>query len=137
MYLENFESIKKIILKFEDGKLNIESALVQIQKLSDKEITEYDLENYWRSEGLDEFARTIAMPELMDWNKINDEIALNLIKEMIEKINDTALILRNATALEKRFKKSSGTVMELVFQNGMESESEILTELKRDTVIKL
>tara|TARA_R110002049_G_scaffold307912_1_gene510127 strand:+ start:66 stop:479 length:414 start_codon:yes stop_codon:yes gene_type:complete len=137
MYLENFEPIKKIILEFEDGKLDIESALVQIKKLSDKEITEYDLENYWRSEGLDEFARNIAMPELEEWNEIDDKRALELIKEMIEKINDTALILRNATALEKRFRKSSGTVMELVFQKGIESENKILTELKKDTVIKL
>ena len=136
-YLENFEPIKKIILDLENGKLDVKFALFQIKKISNKEVTEYELENYWRSDGLDEFVRTIAMPELEDWNKIDDERALELIKEMIEKINDTALILRNATALEKRFRKSSGTVMELVFQKGMKSENEILTELKKDTVIKL
>ena len=137
IYLENCEPIKKIILDLENGKLDIKSVLFQIKKISNKEVTEYELENYWRSDGLDEFVRTIAMPELEDWNKIDDERALKLIKEMIEKINDTALILRNAKALEKRFKKSSGTLMELVFQKGMESEGEILIELKKDTVIKL
>ncbi|MCK0157915.1 hypothetical protein MWU65_12030 [Cellulophaga sp. F20128] len=135
MYLENFEPIKKIILDLENGKLDVATALFQIKKLSDKEITEYDLCNYWRSEGLDEFVRTLAMPELENWNKIDDERALELIKEMIEKISDTALMVRNSTALEKRFKKSSGTVMELVFQTGMEIE--ILSELKKDTTIRL
>ncbi len=136
-YLKNFEPIKKIILDLENGKLDIKSALFQIKKISNKELTKYELGNYWRSHGLDEFVRTLAMPELEDWSKIDDERALELIKEIIEKINDTALMLRNATALEKRFKKSSGTVIELVFQKGMGSESEILIELKKDTVIKL
>ncbi|SHJ25591.1 hypothetical protein SAMN04488096_1222 [Mesonia phycicola] len=137
MNLENFESIKRIILELENGNLDIELAISQIKKLSDKEITRYELENYWRSDGLDDFVRIIAMPELKDWKEISDLRALELIKEMIDKINDTALMLRNATALEKRFKKSSGTVMELVFQKGIGSENEILTELKKDTTIKL
>lgn len=137
MNLENFESIKRIILELENGNLDIELAISQIKKLSDKEITRYELENYWRSNGLDDFVRIIAMPELKDWKEISDLRALELIKEMIDKINDTALMLRNATALEKRFKKSSGTVMELVFQKGIGSENEILTELKKDTTIKL
>ncbi len=136
-YLENFEPIKKIILDLENEKIDVKSAIIQIKKISNKEITEYELANYWRSDGLNEFVRNTAMPELESWNEIDDKRALQLIKEMIEKINDTALILRNATALEKRFRKSSGTVMELVFQKGIESENKILTELKKDTVIKL
>ncbi|MDV7141019.1 hypothetical protein R3X28_19205 [Maribacter sp. TH_r10] len=137
MSLKNFEQIKKIILNFEDGKMDHKSALEKLGPLSEKEITEYDLINYWRSEGLDEFARTLAMPELGDWSKIDDKRALKLIVEMIEKVNDTALMLRNATALERRYKKSSGSVMELVFNQGIESEHEILSMLKKDTTIRL
>ncbi|NNK18984.1 MAG: hypothetical protein HKP49_07500 [Maribacter sp.] len=137
MILKNFEVVKNIILDLEDGKIDHKSAIHQIKLLTDKEVTEYELAHYWRSCDLQEFARTLAMPEIENWSEIDEARALLLIAEILNCNGDAALINRNAGALEKRYKKSSGTVIDLIYNSGLHYEQEILAALKNDTTMRL
>ena len=53
--MKEFEIIKKLMKEFEDSDLTIKELQTKIQKITNKKIDEYVLNNYWRSETLDNF----------------------------------------------------------------------------------
>lgn len=127
--------LKQYIVDFENGKIELDKALELINKIATTKVDRDWLLSYWGSSDIDEFIDIISIKEIDNWVDINDEEALKLIKEILEKL-DSITILKNGEALEKRYRKSEGTVSDLVCQQNL-TPNEILEELKKDTVIRL
>ena len=132
---------EKIILKyisdFESGAINLDDSLNKINEISTTEVNAYDLENYWRAESVEDFVKTISIELIKNPQNISDQQAIELIQEILDNIIETSLIHRNSLALEKRFKKTSGTVVNYIFHEDITDPKKILTKLKEDTVIYL
>lgn len=131
------EALKKLIIDFENGVSTIETSLEKINAISYAKIDEYFLANYWRSMDLEDFTEILATPEIEDWFEIDDEYADKLITEMKINLTNDAIFNRNATALEKRYKKSTGTISDWIFHNEIIDNKKLLRLLKLDTSIKL
>ncbi len=71
-----------------------------------------------------------------NWNQINDAIARQMLKELYENLHDDDLIERYSIALEKKYRKSEGTISDFVFFNDY-SVDEIMEKLKIDDVTYL
>jgi hypothetical protein len=74
---------------------------------------------------------------ILEWEKINDASALVLIREILDNVEDDALLERNGEALEKKYRQITGFVTDLIFYSAIYDEVEILQELKKDNVIYL
>ncbi|NRB81816.1 MAG: hypothetical protein HRU38_24675 [Saccharospirillaceae bacterium] len=129
------EIILKYINEFESGAIKLKSALRKINEIATTEIDTYSLENYWRSESLEDFVKTISIELVKNPQSITDDQALKLIQEILDNIIENALIHRNSIALETRFSKPSGTVVNYIFQEDITDSHEILVKLKTDSVI--
>ena len=124
------------IRAFEETEATFEQTRDVIMRLTGKEVARYDLENYWKAESVEDFAKMLSTPDLEDWESIDDERALNLIKEAL--IDPGGVIfMRNAEALEKRYRKTTGFLSDLVFHEDGTCPSELLAKLSEDTVIRL
>lgn len=132
------EELKKVIEHFETGQSDFNTAMLAVKKLTGKEISQYSLEYYWTYTSLSDFCDELLTETIEDWQDIDDSKALLLIKEIFEKITQSGIISRNAEALEKRYNKPEGFVMELIFAaSGLENENEILQQLKKENTIYL
>ncbi|CAM1345052.1 hypothetical protein [Tenacibaculum amylolyticum] len=131
------EEIKRIILLFEDKKIKAVEAIDQINKISNKNLTEDDLLSYWKHTTLDDFIKLLLTDSIVEWKSLNDEKSLNLIQEIIDNLEDDSLISKNSEGLEKRYNKPKGTVSDLVFIEGVNNPIEILKKLKENTVMLL
>ena len=129
--------IKELIIRFENGKETAEKTVENINELSSIKIDEDFLRNYWRSSDLESFSELISTPEIENWTEIDDEYADKLITEILDNLGDDALINRNSTALEKRFKKSTGTISGWIFYDDITDRTKILELLKTNTTIQL
>ena len=72
-----------------------------------------------------------------NWTEIDDVYADKLITEFKNNLTNDALMNRNATALEKKYKKSSGTLSHWIFNDDITENKKILELLKKDTTIQL
>lgn len=129
--------IKKLILRFESKEITLEFALKEINAISIIKIDEYDLQNYWTSQDLEDFINEITMPQIIDWQEIDDNQTQKLITEIENNITNTALINKNIAALEKRYNKPSGTISDWIFYDDITDSEQILKLLKKDTTIIL
>jgi len=136
-YQERFDNIKNLILDYESGNKKQSETIDSINEITVKGIDEYYLNNYWRSDHLDTVVRVLSIDQIDNWADIDDNRALVLIKEILDDLSDDGIILRNSEALEKRYKKSTGTITDLIFYSNKNSKEEIFSELKKDTIIKL
>lgn len=75
--------------------------------------------------------------EIANWKEINDESASALIEEVLNHTTNDELLERNMTALEKRYKKPTGTISEWIFYDDITDGNKILEWLKKDTIIRL
>lgn len=73
---------------------------------------------------------------MVDWRSIDDSIATEMLTEIYRRLGDEELLIRYATALERRYGKPEGTISNLIFYEDL-SEKEILKRLKVDTVTYL
>ena len=96
--MEKFEKIKQLILAYEDGKISLVNALKAINRLLENEVTEYDLKNYWRSRDLDSYVRLLINEVYKDWISIDDQKALDLLKVMLESLDDELVFEKYAGA---------------------------------------
>jgi hypothetical protein len=78
-----------------------------------------------------------SLLQAKNWEQIDDEQALSLILEILENTSEDSILKRNGNALEKRYAKSEGTVMDLIFQEDLNNPRLILDKLKINTVISL
>jgi len=137
MIMSKKSKLKKVIEKFELGKINIENTLESIFKITEKSVEEYELRNYWSFSTLDDFCDRLLTEPIKDWKNIDDIEAIRLIKEILENITNEGLIEQNFGALEKRYNKVNGFMSNLIFHSELNNEIEILNELKKDRTIYL
>lgn len=135
--MNHFEEIKKIISLFEENKESAKKTLENIYEITGKNIDIYTLENYWRSENLDDFVKRLITPSINDWKNINDDRAIILIKEILENLGNNAILDVNSDALEKRYSKPTGTVIDYIYYQNILEATEMLKLLKKNTVISL
>jgi hypothetical protein len=128
-------NLRQIIADFEERKIDGRVAVSLIQDLTGEAIEIGYLSEYLGSESLDSFVAKLLADHISDWQNINDERAIELINEMIKNITQDATLLRNSTALEKRYGKPSGTVIDKILE--IADPRIILDELKKDTIILL
>ena len=129
--------IRKLVIGFENGNESAEKTVENINELLSLKIDVDFLRNYWRSSNLESFVELISTPEIENWTKIDDEYADKLIAEILDNLGNDALINRNSTALEKRFKKSIGTILDWIFYDDITDRTKILELLKTNTTIQL
>jgi hypothetical protein len=74
------------------------------------------LSEYWASESLNTFIEKLLVEHILDWQSIDDKRAIELITEIQKNISKEGLVMRNSTALERRYSKSTGTVIIVTLQ---------------------
>ena len=129
--------IRELVIGFENGNESAEKTVENINELSSLKIDVDFLRNYWRSSDLESFVELISTSEIENWTEIDDEYAYKLIAEILDNLGNDALINRNSTALEKRFKKSTGTISDWIFYDDITDRMKILELLKTNTTIQL
>lgn len=135
--IENFDKLKNLVKDYEDNKITSDVALESINKISTTLVDKEWLNSYWNSMSLDEFVELISIPLIEKWSELTDVDSLNLIKEIVEDVTQTAIVKRNMTALEKRYSKPEGTVSDWIFYDDILDPDEILRLLKKNTSIAL
>lgn len=133
----DYNKIKAIILSFENNEISLETALKSLLEETHKEVKEYELLNYWRSESIDDYVNRLIAEPVSDWEGINDEKALVLIKEIVDNIGNDAILEVNGQALEKRFSKPTGTISDWIFQDDIVDSNAILKLLKEKSTFLL
>ena len=126
-----------IIGNFEKGDISGAQAVSQIQKLSHNVVTEDALKNYWHSTNIDNFVDCLIVEPISNWKTIDDDQALGLIKEILSDINNDTIIKRNSEALEKRYRKASGSLSDWIFYDDITVSKDLLLKLKDGTDIVL
>ena len=122
---------------FESGKTDLTETIKEINHLTGKNVDEYSLRNYWSWTSLEDFCNTLLIEPIYEWESIDDKKALRLIKEILENITNNGILERNGDALEKKYRKTTGFLSNLIFYSNIDNEVEILKQLKRDTTIYL
>ncbi|MCV9930214.1 hypothetical protein OIU83_21325 [Flavobacterium sp. LS1R49] len=128
--------LKTLIENYEERKIGLSEIISLIKDLTQKDVTQYDLDNYSASQDLESFCKVLLIESIKDWENIDDKMALILINEIVNNEIDDSVILRNSKALEKRYGKPQGTIYSMIFYDGLDDD-EILIELKKDTIIRL
>ncbi|WP_146088862.1 hypothetical protein [Neolewinella xylanilytica] len=128
--------VRSLIIDYLNDQISAEHTLRQIMDLTGKHISEYELNNYWRSEDLESFIDRLALQSL-DPKTIDDDRAIELLQSILDNLGDHALLIRNSEALEIKYRKPSGTVVNLIFYKEIEDVSSLLLALKIDTVTYL
>lgn len=132
--IEKENRMIKLVNDYEDGKISLDKTIEEFNKLSNRKIDSYILDNYWRSEDLENFVSRFAIDEIENWKEIDDSKAINLIDEIKNNPSNIAVEERNIVALEKRYAKPEGSLHGIVHE---EDSTKILDFLKTDNVIRL
>ena len=122
---------------FENGQVDLEQTLKKVAQLTGKEVDKYAICNYWTYTSLDNFCDTLLAEPIVDWHTIDEQAALILIREMMKNTANDRILERNGEALEKKYRKTTGFVCNLIFHSEYESDIDILDELKKYTTIYL
>jgi hypothetical protein len=128
--------IAEIVADYEAGRLDYDQASRNIASFTGQLIEKRQLDNYWRSMSLEGFLNELALPEIAEWEQIDEQTALEMIQEALAN-TDGPQFERNAEALERRFRKPTGFLNQLIFHDAIDTTAEILRELQNDTSIKL
>lgn len=134
--MEYLEEIKLIIQKYESKEVELCDVITRIKSLTGKDVSQYDLDNYWTYQDLKSFCKELAIEPIKNWKDIDDSMARIIIQEILSNITDDSVISRNCEALEKRYGKPQGTVGNMVLYEELTKE-EILIELKKNNIIQL
>ena len=129
------DEIIRVVREYEQGKRGTNETIKMIFEISGHEVDRDYLDNYWRSESLEDFAGFLAIEEIRDWEGIDDSRALVLIREMLSDPTNDPVIFRNSVALERRFNKPEGKIIHLIFEEDMTDPEQLLSEIKKNTTI--
>ncbi len=132
--IEKENRMIKLVNDYEDGKISLDKTIEEFNKLSNRKIDSYILDNYWRSEDLENFVSRFAIDEIENWKEIDDSKAIKLIDEIKNNPSNIAVEERNIVALEKRYAKPEGSLHGIVHEK---DSTKILDFLKTDNVIRL
>jgi hypothetical protein len=127
--------LRQIIEDFESRKVDGKVTIDLIKDLTGETVDIGYLSEYWTSDSLDTFVEKLLVEHIVDWQLIDDRRAIELIIEIQENPSKEGLLIRNSTALERRYGKSSGTVIGKIFNTDIQDAKMILDELKKDTRI--
>lgn len=133
----SFDKVKNIVQAFESKEISVEQAAEEINKISVKPVDIEWLTTYWNAIDLDEFVDLLTLPEIENWDKLDEEGSIKLIEDALENISRNALFQRNTEGLERRYSKPDGTISGWVFGEDITEPREILNLLKKDTTIYL
>lgn len=133
--MNNKEIIKKLILNYENKKSNLEETIFEVNKISYKNVDTNDLVNYWKNTSLDEFIDQILVKPIEDWEKIDYEKSILLIRDILSNLTNDLIFDRNSEALEKRYSKPKGTLSDWIFIEDISDSFKILKKLKENNVI--
>jgi hypothetical protein len=86
---------------------------------------------------LNNFCDSLLNEPITDWQNIDYSTALLLINEIIENTTNERILERNGTALEKKYRKTTGFISNIIFYSGYKNDADILEQLKKDTTIYL
>ncbi len=125
--------LKQIIEEYEKGEVSYDQAKTAIFNITGKLIDQHNLDNYWTSEDLETFVRRLTRQPVADWQQIDDGKAIVLIEEILQNVEDTAILDVNGQALEKRYGKPEGTVSDYIFEQNITEPEQLLEELRKDT----
>ena len=64
MRIADMEQIVSLIKAYEAGELTFEQVRSEIENQTGKVVAQYTLDNYWRSEDIEELAKRLAMPPI-------------------------------------------------------------------------
>jgi hypothetical protein len=128
--------VAAIIESFEEGTMPETVALAKLKELTWRTVDADWLRDYWRSESMEDFVDRLCAEPIADWQAIKDTEALALIREYLQGSSPGR---RDSieSAIDRRYGKPNGTLMDLVFQKGLADAASILDELKKDTRIYL
>jgi hypothetical protein len=128
--------VTAVIKSFEEGTIPDSAALAKLGELTGRTVDAGWLREYWRSESLEDFVDRLCAEPIPDWQAIMDPDALALIREYLR---GPAPGRRDSigSAIDRRYGKPGGTLMDLVFHKGLTDAASILDELKKDTRIYL
>lgn len=134
--MTNLEEIKVIIQKYENKEAEFSDVTAIIKSLTGKDVSQNDLDNYLTYQDLESFCKGLIIESIENWKDIDDSMARNLIREILDNLIDDSIIARNSEALEKRYGKPQGTVVSMIFDEEL-TEEEIVIELKNNDIIQL
>ena len=135
--MDKKERLKSLIELYESRQLDFLQVQHLINEIAGKTISKEEIENYWTYTSLDNYCDTVLIEPIIDWQDIDDTKALVLIEEILNNTTNDGLLMKNSEALEKRYKKASGFLNDLIFQADINNSNEILKELKKDKTIYL
>jgi hypothetical protein len=135
--MDRKEELKGIIKAYESGKENEQLTLDKIKQLTGKDCTGVEIRGYRSYTCLDDFCENLLTEPIADWAGIDDERALTLIKEILAGVTKNNIFIRNSEALEKRYRKKTGFISDLIFWKDVIDKQEILKLLKNDSTIYL
>ena len=106
-------------------------ALKKVNELSGREVEMYDLDTYWKSQGIEEFCTVLATeiipPGSIAENQILDAIKLIRNEEDIDAFD--YLLNKYSDAIEFHFRKPSGTLFEVLNNESIDTLDKVVDEL--------
>lgn len=135
--MEKSKKVQQLIEAFEAGNISSETALSEINTISNIEVDLSWLCSYNSSIDLETFVRILTIDPIIDWKEIDDKRAIIILNEILDSLSDDAVIQRNFEALEKRYFKSTGTISDWIFQDDINDPKELLRLLKTNSSIIL
>ena len=114
--------VTAVIESLVNGVVPEAEALAALQEITGRPVDPDWLRHYGASESLEDLVDRLCAVPIEDWEQITEIAALGLIGEYLE----TASPGRRDSielALDRRFGKPSGTLSDLVYQIGFQSQS--------------
>jgi hypothetical protein len=135
--MDKKEELKAVIKDYESGKENEQLTLEKIKQLTGKDVAGAEIRGYSSYTCLDDFCINLLTEPIADWAGIDDERALLLLREILANVTKDNIVHRNSEALEKRYRKKTGFISDLIFWEDVTDEQALLALLKKDTTIYL
>jgi hypothetical protein len=136
------QALLQLLDVYEKTELRVEKkrAFEQINKVSSIPVDQSFLEEYWSSMSADEFC-TIHSVIPKRAENITDENVRGIIELMVQNADDIDkseyYMLKYEEAIESYFKKNSGSLREILWEDEEPNVAKIIKELSRPEVISL
>ena len=113
--LQKAKVIEGILTDYEKSKVDRSDILSKINALIDEPITEYELDNYWRSESISEFSLKLAATRSQVL-ELTDEMVMDLLNEYwsLDRIESFDYFMtKYSDSIEFKYKKNTGFLSSL------------------------
>jgi len=127
-----------LVRRYESGSIAFDEINSKVTAAGLPSIDRRDLDNYWRSENVEDYADIVVTLPIADWQSIDDSRAVELISETFDALDNfkDGILHRNLEALSLRYRKTlEETSSFFIDREPQLTTAQVLVELKRDTVI--